>query len=132
MDTAAKGFDQEPNLPHRLVGLRRPRRQLYERINRRVDRMMEQGLMEEVRRLHGRLGPQAQHALGYKQLSAVLEGELDLAEAVRLIKRDTRRFAKHQITWYKHFPQAQWIDANEAQTADELAQWVRDRFSTQP
>jgi tRNA dimethylallyltransferase len=131
MDTGATGFEGEPRLPHALVGLRRARRQLYERINRRVDRMMEKGLMDEVKALHGRLGPQAQHALGYKQLSAVLDGELDMEEAVRLTKRDTRRYAKHQLTWFKHFPQARWVEVTNGEDASTLAERVLDRFATQ-
>jgi tRNA dimethylallyltransferase len=130
MDTGASGFDGEPRLAHVAVGLRRPRRQLYQRINRRVDRMMEQGLLQEVRRLRERLGPQARHALGYKQLAAVLEGEMELPEAVQIIKRDTRHFAKHQMTWYKHFPETQWVDADATGDAEDLAGVVHDRFTT--
>lgn len=114
-------FDGRPEMAHVMVGLRRPRGELYARIDRRVDAMTAAGLLDEVRSLQGRLGPQARHALGYKELSACLAGEFDLDEAVRLIKRNTRRLARHQLTWYGHFPQVEWLDATEGEDAASLA-----------
>lgn len=77
---------------------------LYERIDRRVDLMMEQGLVDEVKRLR-EMGCTRQmvsmQGLGYKEILAFLEGELSLEEAVYIIKRDTRHFAKRQLTWFK-------------------------------
>ena len=109
--SARQGWlDGAPEFDHIGVGLRWPRQTLYSRIERRVDVMMEAGLLEEVRRLSGRLGPQAGQAVGYKELSAHLRGGMTLDEAVRLIKRNTRRLAKHQITWFRHFPGINWID----------------------
>ena len=103
-------FDGPPRLIHVAVGLRWPRQALYDRIERRVESMIAAGLLEEVRRLEGRLGPQASQAVGYKELSAHLRGEMTLGEAARLIKRNTRRLAKHQITWFRHFPGVNWLD----------------------
>ena len=80
------------------------RQKLYERIDRRVDRMMEDGLLAEVIRLRDagiRRDSTAMQGIGYKQIYGHLEGEYDLAEAVRLIKRDTRHFAKRQLTWFR-------------------------------
>ena len=79
------------------------RGRLYERIDRRVDLMMEQGLLDEVRYLKERgvrKDSTAMQGLGYKELYAYLEGEYPLDEAVRIIKRDTRHFAKRQLTWF--------------------------------
>jgi len=102
-------FAGEPQLSVAMVGLRLPRQELYRRIEERVDGMMRQGLLQEAKELRGRLGPQARQALGYKELMAYLDGRTSLAEAVALIKRNTRRFAKHQLTWFRHFPQIRWI-----------------------
>ncbi|MCK4375291.1 MAG: tRNA (adenosine(37)-N6)-dimethylallyltransferase MiaA, partial [Candidatus Brocadiae bacterium] len=114
-------FAGEPRLEHAMVGLRWPRARLYRRIERRVDAMMERGLKAEVESLRGKLGPQACQALAYKELAEHLDGRMDLAQAVSLIKRNTRRLAKHQLTWFRHFPQVQWVDAQECRGASELA-----------
>ena len=89
------------------------RETLYERIDRRVDRMMEEGLEAEVRRL-AVMGCSRQmvsmQGLGYKEILACLEGEYPLKEAVRIIKRDTRHFAKRQITWFKRERDVRWLN----------------------
>ena len=89
------------------------RSRLYERIDRRVDLMMEQGLLDEVRYLKERgvrKDSTAMQGLGYKELYAYLEGEYPLDEAVRIIKRDTRHFAKRQLTWFKRERDVIWAD----------------------
>jgi len=114
-------FDGPPRLPQVMVGLRWPRAQLYARIEERVDTMMERGLLDEVKSLQGRMGGQARQALGYKELTSYLAGQCSLEEAVRRIKRDTRRFAKHQLTWFRRFAQVHWIDAAQCASVQELA-----------
>jgi tRNA dimethylallyltransferase len=114
-------FDGPPLVAHAMVGLRWPRARLYARIERRVDRMIEQGLLAEVEFLRDRLGPQARQALGYKELLPVLSGDCSLAEAVERIKRKTRRYAKHQLTWLGHFPGLQWVNADRCAGTGELA-----------
>ncbi len=86
-----------------LVVLEWPTPELNHRINDRVRRMLERGLLDEVRRLHvsGRVGPQAREALGYKQLLGHLRGECSLDDAVEQVKIETRRFAKNQRTWLR-------------------------------
>ena len=89
------------------------RAKLYERIDRRVDLMMESGLEEEVRFLKDRgvsSTSTAMQGLGYKELYAYMNGEYSLEEAVRIIKRDTRHFAKRQLTWFKREKDVTWID----------------------
>ncbi|MHC4789220.1 MAG: tRNA (adenosine(37)-N6)-dimethylallyltransferase MiaA, partial [Planctomycetota bacterium] len=113
-------FTGDPCRQHVMVGLRCPREELYARIEHRVDRMMEEGLLAEVESLRDRLGPQARQALGYKELMRYVEGEITVQEAVALIKRNTRRFAKHQLTWFRHFPQAAWVDASRCGDVKEL------------
>lgn len=88
------------------------RSHLYERIDRRVDQMMEQGLLEEVKRLKDRglsRDMVSMQGLGYKELLAYLDGECTLEEAVRILKRDTRHFAKRQLTWFKREEDVIWI-----------------------
>ncbi|MFR4673960.1 MAG: tRNA (adenosine(37)-N6)-dimethylallyltransferase, partial [[Ruminococcus] torques] len=89
------------------------RAKLYERIDRRVDLMMKSGLEEEVRFLKDRgvsSTSTAMQGLGYKELYAYMNGEYSLEEAVRIIKRDTRHFAKRQLTWFKREKDVTWID----------------------
>jgi len=95
------------------IGLQMGREELYGRIDRRVDEMIKQGLKEEVGRLlEMGYAPslKAMQSLGYKQIINHLQGEYDLEEAVRLIKRDTRRYARRQVTWFKADPEIQWIE----------------------
>lgn len=92
------------------------RNRLYKRIDARVDQMMEDGLLAEVRDLKNRGYTKelvSMQGLGYKELLAYLEGEITLEEAVYRIKRDTRHFAKRQITWFKRERDVIWIDKNE-------------------
>ena len=89
------------------------RSHLYERIDRRVDQMIDDGLLEEVRRLKAKgytRNMVSMQGLGYKEILAYLEGEITLEEAVYIIKRDTRHFAKRQITWFKRERDVIWID----------------------
>ena len=92
------------------TGLKRPRPELYARIDARVDRMMEVGLLEEARALLLHRSLPALNTVGYKELFDYFDGCYDLAEAVRLIKRNTRHYAKKQLTWWARDPSIQWID----------------------
>jgi tRNA dimethylallyltransferase len=104
-------FQEEPF--HVLkIGLLTARGDLYQRIDVRVDAMIRKGLREEVRHLlEIGYAPaiKAMQSLGYKQMTAHLQGKYDLAEAVRLIKRDTKRYAKRQITWFKSDIKIHWV-----------------------
>jgi tRNA dimethylallyltransferase len=95
------------------IGLGMEREELYRRIDERVDAMIQQGLKEEVERLlEMGYAPslKAMQSLGYKQMAAYLQGEYNRPEAIRLIKRDTRRYARRQITWFKADPEIRWIE----------------------
>lgn len=92
------------------TGLKRPRLELYARIDARVDRMMEEGLLEEARALLPNRSLPALNTVGYKELFDYFDGRYDLAEAVRLIKRNTRHYAKKQLTWWARDPSIHWID----------------------
>ena len=92
------------------------RGELYRRIDERVDAMMADGLVEEVTRLREkgcRRGMSSMQGLGYKEILDYLEGEIPLEEAVRRIKRDTRHFAKRQLTWFRREPDVIWIDRDQ-------------------
>lgn len=98
--------------PTVYMGLGMERSHLYERINQRVDLMMEQGLLTETMNALGKgVSPQAQSmtSLGYRQMIQYLQGEISLEKAVELIKRDTRHFAKRQLTWFRHDPNLIWV-----------------------
>lgn len=96
--------------------LNRPREVLYERIDQRVDQMMEEGLVQEVRRLKDRGYDRSlvsMQGLGYKEILAYFDGELSLEEAVYILKRDTRHFAKRQLTWFKRERDVLWLDQSK-------------------
>jgi len=106
-----------------IFGIDRERDDLYNRIDRRVDQMMSGGFLDEARRLlESNPGREALQALGYRELIAFLRGEIsELAEAVGLIKRNTRRFAKRQLTWFRAFPQIVWVAAHPGDSPGEVA-----------
>ncbi len=94
-----------------IIGLSIPRPLLYERIEARVDNMIQCGLVEEARRIYDLYGETvALKAIGYKELVDYFKGGITLDEAVRLIKRNTRRFAKRQMTWFKRDERIEWFD----------------------
>lgn len=95
------------------IGIRRNRENLLERIYRRVDCMIGQGLIEEVRGLYGYRNLQALNAVGYKEIFDFLDGKTSLQEAVELIKINTRRYAKRQMTWFCKDKEIQWLDAEK-------------------
>lgn len=111
-----------------LIGLNRKRKNLYERINQRVDLMIEEGLVEEVDALLAKGYSQdlkAFKGLGYKEIIRYLNGENTLQDAVRILKKNTRRYAKRQITWFKRYDFIKWFlvdryDAEEALLKDVM------------
>lgn len=97
---------------------------LYERIDHRVDKMLEAGLIEEVKDLYYNKGYGrdlvSMQGLGYKEIAGYLDGEYTLEEAVYILKRDTRHFAKRQLTWFRREKEVTWIPKNEFQENDAL------------
>jgi len=109
----------------RRFGLTMPREQLYRRIDERVERMIAQGWLEEVRRLlEAGYAPDlpAMRSLGYGELVQVIQGKITLSDAVAQIQRETRRFAKRQLTWFRADHQIEWIDASHG--AEETARRI--------
>jgi len=114
-----------------LVGLTRDREELYERINVRVDIMIKQGLVEEVKKLLD-LGYSKElvssNGLGYKEIIRYLEDEYDLDEAINILKRDTRRYAKRQLTWFKRYSDINWYDLSNYSSNENLAEDIIKDF----
>lgn len=90
------------------IGLTRPREELYDRINRRVEQMIDNGLEEEARNAYGRL---AAPTVGYREMFDYFEGKITREEAIRLIQQNSRHYAKRQMTWWRRDPSIHWIDA---------------------
>lgn len=104
--------NQKPRYSYKLFVLNRSREDLYNRINMRVDKMLEKGLVEEVHFIYKTIPPNSQslQGIGYKELIAYFNGECDLSQSIELIKQHSRNYAKRQITFYKKMD-AFWLDA---------------------
>ncbi len=117
-----------------LIGLTRPREQLYGRIDQRVDELMEAGLLDEVKHLQT-LGftskDIAMKGIGYKELLDYLSGAYDLPKAVEQIKINTRHFAKRQMTWFKRYPEMHWFEIeeneSESETVEKIVLWLNEK-----
>lgn len=110
----------------RMYVLYRERSKLYEIINLRVDHMIKAGLVDEVRGLLNKgldKDSQSMKAIGYRQIISYLEGEYDLGTAVELIKRDSRRYAKRQLTWFRRYEDAAWINVDSMNT-DQISDFI--------
>lgn len=108
---------QKKERPFRIVkiGLNREREELYNRINQRVDQMMEDGLLEEAKSLINKRSVNALNTVGYKEIFDHLDGRWSLEEAVERIKGNTRRYARKQLTWYKRDEDMHWFHPNDKQ-----------------
>ncbi len=108
---------REPSFTHTMIGLTMERRLLYERINDRVEKMFEDGLVEETKRLM-EMGIEknrtAMQAIGYKEVVGYLKNQYSLDEAKDLVKRNTRRYAKRQLTWFRKDDRIKWYDLSNA------------------
>lgn len=113
-----------------ILGLSMERQKLYSRINDRVDRMVEAGLVDEVSALIKRgLPPEstALQAIGYKELADCIRGLVSLADAVELVKQSSRRYAKRQLTWFRRMPYIQWIEQSEGMMNRDEAYRIAER-----
>lgn len=119
---------------HILVyGLSLPRDQMYARINARVDEMIEQGLVDEVKTLledgiQPRKEGGAMQAIGYKEIVSALQGEMEIYEAVALIKQGSRRYAKRQWTWFRRDNRTQWFDWTEYDSHESLLEALKQKI----
>ena len=101
--------------PFRIVkiGLDRPRAELYARINRRVEQMVADGLVEEAKAVYPKRTLNSLQTVGYREIFACFDGEYDLPRAIELIQQNTRHYAKRQLTWFRRDPQIHWLNAND-------------------
>jgi tRNA dimethylallyltransferase len=108
------------------------RASLYNRINLRVDLMMKKGLIDEVESLKARGyngDMQSMKGIGYKEILYYLEGKMTLEEAVELIKKSSRNYAKRQLTWFRKDPRVKWINKDEFDSDDDIADYIVNRVS---
>lgn len=123
--------DKQKKIPPRYrsikIGLTRNREQLYDKINKRVDLMIEKGLIKEAKYIYNKYDldkkSTARQAIGYKELFNYFEGQYDLNEAIRLIKRNTRRYAKRQLSFFKRDENIKWYSLSKL-TNDKLFEKV--------
>lgn len=111
------------------IGLTRNRDELYERIDKRVDLMIEAGLIDEVKKLlysGCNLKMTSMQALGYKEIIHYIKGRCTLPEAIRILKRDSRRYAKRQLTWFNRNKDIHWINLSEMSSAQEALEKAKD------
>jgi tRNA dimethylallyltransferase len=120
----AAGFaERRAHYPASVLGLTMEREALYERVNARVDRMIVEGLVCEVRGLLDagfRAALTSAQAIGYKELTPVVDGTADLGEAIASIKQASRRYAKRQMTWFRADPRVKWLDVTHLSQAETL------------
>lgn len=110
---------KEGDFAEQLFALDWPRDVLYERINRRVDQMLEMGLIDEVRAVMDTgAGKTSWQALGYKEIADALRGKIGMGEAIEQVKTGSRRYAKRQLTWFRRDERVQWIPAQGRSIAD--------------
>lgn len=97
------------------IGLEREREQLYEMIDQRMNLMLQKGLLEEAKKLHEYKDTYALQTIGYTEIYDFLQGAYDWAECIRLLKRNSRRYAKKQLTWFKRDPDIRWYDVGKGE-----------------
>ncbi|PHK16737.1 tRNA delta(2)-isopentenylpyrophosphate transferase, partial [Nostoc linckia z15] len=105
-----------------VIGLEAEREVIYERINARVDAMVENGLIDEATKLYPHRQLNALQTVGYRELFSHFDGEMDLVTAIEEIKKNTRRFAKRQMTWFRRNESVHWF--NYATNIDEIINYI--------
>lgn len=114
-DQEKESRKKEIEFDYKVYALKWDREKLYERINKRVDIMLEQGLIEEVKKVYEKYNefPTAMQGLGYKEVVEYLENNITKEEMIEKIKQETRRYAKRQITWFRKNKQTIWLNAED-------------------
>ncbi|TFV97378.1 tRNA (adenosine(37)-N6)-dimethylallyltransferase MiaA [Algoriphagus kandeliae] len=109
------------------IGLNRDREELYQRIDARMDQMIEAGLFEEAKKFFDQRHLNALQTVGYQEIFGFLEGKYDREEAIRLLKRNSRRYAKRQLTWFKKDTEIQWFNPSEL---NQIMNWIDKELVT--
>ena len=119
-----KGLQQQRSFRVVKLGIQVPRDELIERINRRVDKMLENGLVGEVKANYQNHDKNALNTVGYKEIFEYLDGNYTLQEAIEKIKINTRRYAKRQMTWFRKDPDIEWIKPENLKDPEELIKTI--------
>jgi tRNA dimethylallyltransferase len=109
-----------------LIGLEANREIIYDRINQRVDIMMNEGLLAEAKKMHPQKDLNALQTVGYKELFSYFDNEISLEFAIEEIKKNTRRFAKRQLTWFKRNPETKWFEYNA--NKEEIVEFINNKI----
>ncbi|GAB3223360.1 tRNA (adenosine(37)-N6)-dimethylallyltransferase MiaA [Algoriphagus aestuariicola] len=124
------GFRQRKKTerPFRVIkiGLEREREELYHRIDQRMDQMINQGLFEEAESLFEKRHLNALQTVGYSEIFGYLEGNYDRSETIRLLKRNSRRYAKRQLTWFRRDPEIRWFHPDQL---EEILSWLETQIT---
>lgn len=128
MSEIQKEQKQEPLYDTALIGLTMDREILYERINKRVDQMLENGLLEEVEHFYhqGIRDCQSIQAIGYKEIYKYYDGLLSLHESIEELKQNSRRYAKRQLTWFRNKMDVQWYDMTETVKTNDITKKIQE------
>ncbi len=127
-----KSFVETGEYSYTLIGLDRNREELYERIDKRVDVLMEMGLLEEIKSLM-KMGLDesdiSMKGIGYKELIGCLKGEYDLDHGIYLVKRNSRHYAKRQLTWFRRYDNIKWFNLssykNDEEGIEDIVSWIQ-------
>lgn len=128
-----QSFIKTKDYSYKIIGLCRNREELYERINLRVDMLLDMGLVDEIKSLLN-MGLTADNismkGIGYKEIIGYLNGEYDLEHAIYLVKRNTRHYAKRQMTWFRRYDDIKWFNISEYKSDDEalkeIITWLKE------
>ncbi len=116
-----RGRDKKRPFEIILIGLDMPREELYDRINTRVDKMVQAGLIEEARKLYQFKGVTALKTVGYQELFDYFDGKITKEQAIDLIKRNTRKYARRQLSWFRRYKDIKWFDPRQR---EEIYNWL--------
>ena len=126
-------FKKTKDYEAHIIGLCRDREELYDRINKRVDILIEKGLIDEVKNLKTMgldVSDIAMKAIGYKELLAYLNAETTLEFAIDLIKKNSRHYAKRQMTWFRRYDNIKWFNLSEYENnesaAEDMSEWYQN------
>ena len=124
-----KNSKKDPEFDYIVFAIDMPREELYERINKRVDIMIENGLIQEVQNIYNKYNefPTSMQALGYKEVVEYLDGKIDKETMIEKIKMETRRYAKRQLTWFRKNKQTIWLNGNN--TVEENIQIILEEIN---
>ena len=121
------GLDSKRDFSIHFIGLERPREELYERINKRMDIMINDGLFDEASDLIHLRDKNALQTVGYNEIFSYLDGNIDKPETIRILKRNSRRYAKRQLTWFKRNSRTEWFHPDDL---DKIYQYILKLLQT--